>query len=261
MKNGWQTKKLGEVCHDLTRTAHLTAGRSIDEGGYDPMAIKSDEVSRVKSEMRQDCITPEEGWTTQSARMFRKGHSLGACREQLLGKWASSIRADDESSVCGIRSETSSSPRSFSFYFLSSEACWQRKTARATRRPNIDSIKTSEISKFPLPPLPEQQRIVGILDEAFEGIATAKANAEKNLQNARALFESHLHSVFTHRGEGWVEKRVERNLSRSSLRHCVDTAKTSVREVIHVGAENIRAHRLCRLLSSQLSDTIRRSIT
>jgi type I restriction enzyme, S subunit len=58
----------------------------------------------------------------------------------------------------------------------------------------------------PVPPLPEQQRIVGILDEAFEGIATAKANAEKNLQNARALFESHLHAVFTQRGEGWVEK-------------------------------------------------------
>ena len=46
------------------------------------------------------------------------------------------------------------------------------------------------------PPLPEQRRIVGILDEAFDGIATAKANAEKNLQNARALFESHLQSVF-----------------------------------------------------------------
>jgi predicted nuclease of restriction endonuclease-like (RecB) superfamily len=41
---------------------------------------------------------------------------------------------------------------------------------------------------IPIPPLPEQRRIVGILDEAFEGIATAKANAEKNLQNARALF-------------------------------------------------------------------------
>jgi type I restriction enzyme S subunit len=52
----------------------------------------------------------------------------------------------------------------------------------------------------------EQQRIVGILDEAFEGIATAKANAEKNLHYARALFESHLQSVFTERGEGWVEK-------------------------------------------------------
>jgi len=52
----------------------------------------------------------------------------------------------------------------------------------------------------------EREYIVGILDEAFDGIATAKANAEKNLQNARALFESHLQAVFTQRGEGWVER-------------------------------------------------------
>jgi type I restriction enzyme S subunit len=65
----------------------------------------------------------------------------------------------------------------------------------------------SQVAK--VPPLPEQQRIVGILDEAFDGIATAKANAEKNLQNARALFESHLQSVFTQRGEGWVAKTVD----------------------------------------------------
>ena len=61
----------------------------------------------------------------------------------------------------------------------------------------------------PIPSLPEQHRIVAILDEAFDGIATAKANAEKNLQNARALFESHLQSVFTERGEGWVEMRLD----------------------------------------------------
>ena len=60
-----------------------------------------------------------------------------------------------------------------------------------------------------LPPLPEQQRIVGILDDAFDGIATAKANAEQNLQNARALFESHLQSVFTQRGEGWMVRSLE----------------------------------------------------
>ena len=59
---------------------------------------------------------------------------------------------------------------------------------------------------FPLPPLPEQHRIVAILDAAFDGIATAKANAEQNLQNARALFESHLQAVFTEQGEGWAEK-------------------------------------------------------
>ena len=55
---------------------------------------------------------------------------------------------------------------------------------------------------IPLPPLPEQWRIVGILDEAFEEIAKAKANAEKNLQNARELFESHLNEVFSRRGRG-----------------------------------------------------------
>ena len=67
------------------------------------------------------------------------------------------------------------------------------------------SAEASWAVPLSLPPLPEQRRIVGILDEAFEGIATAKANAEKNLQNARALFESHLQSVFTQRGLGWVE--------------------------------------------------------
>jgi type I restriction enzyme S subunit len=61
----------------------------------------------------------------------------------------------------------------------------------------------------PLPPLPEQQRIVALLDEAFAGLATAKANAERNLQNAREILESHLQSVFSQRGEGWVEKALE----------------------------------------------------
>jgi len=62
--------------------------------------------------------------------------------------------------------------------------------------------------EIPIAPLPEQKRIVGVLDEAFESIATAKINAEKNLQNARALFESHLESVFTQRSEGWPLRKL-----------------------------------------------------
>jgi type I restriction enzyme S subunit len=71
----------------------------------------------------------------------------------------------------------------------------------------VPKLNQGSLREFPVPvpPLAEQQRIVGLLDEAFEGLATAKANAEKNLQNARALFESHLQSVFTQKGEGWVE--------------------------------------------------------
>ena len=48
-----------------------------------------------------------------------------------------------------------------------------------------------------VPPLPEQKRIVAILDEAFEGIDTAIANAKKNLASARELFDSYLNAVFS----------------------------------------------------------------
>jgi type I restriction enzyme S subunit len=73
--------------------------------------------------------------------------------------------------------------------------------------PKLNQGNLREIP-IPHPPLPEQQRLVAILDEAFEGIATAAAAAEQNLRNARAIFESHLQSVFAERGEGWVEKRL-----------------------------------------------------
>ena len=62
--------------------------------------------------------------------------------------------------------------------------------------------------QIPLPPLPEQQRIARLLDEAFEGITVVKANAEKNLQNARTLFESHLQAVFTQADNNWVEAQL-----------------------------------------------------
>ena len=72
-------------------------------------------------------------------------------------------------------------------------------------QPNLSagSLKNFEI---PLPPLPEQQHIVVILDEVFGAIAKAKANAEQNLKNAKDLFESYLQKVFETKGEGWEEK-------------------------------------------------------
>ncbi len=85
-----------------------------------------------------------------------------------------------------------------------------------------------------IPPLGEQQRIVRILDEAFADIAIAKANTERNLQNARALFESHLQSVFTQRGKGWVDRKleevclVERGSSPRPIKNFFTTATSGV---------------------------------
>ena len=90
----------------------------------------------------------------------------------------------------------------FLYYFLH-HVCdyFPRVAVGAT----VKSLRLRHFEQLPVSVtgLPEQQRIVGILDAAFGGISTAKANAEKNLQNAHELFESHLNSVFTQRGDGW----------------------------------------------------------
>jgi len=76
---------------------------------------------------------------------------------------------------------------------------------------NQASVNQQDISRVPIAyPVDskEQQRIVTLLDEAFDGIPTAKPHAEKNLQNARAIFESHLQTVFAQRGQGWLDKSI-----------------------------------------------------
>jgi|TARA_B110000902_G_scaffold114935_1_gene135081 type I restriction enzyme S subunit len=54
----------------------------------------------------------------------------------------------------------------------------------------------------------QQKQIVSTLDKAFAAIATAKTNAEKNLQNAKELFESYLQNVFSTKGNDWEEKTI-----------------------------------------------------
>jgi type I restriction enzyme S subunit len=110
--------------------------------------------------------------------------------------------------------------RDFLFYQL-----WHLQPDIAGREGAVfASINKAEIEALPLAfaPLPEQQRIVGILDEAFEGIAIAKANAERNLHNARALFESHLQSIFTQRGKGWDRVTLETLLERGWIESHLD---------------------------------------
>ena len=113
-------------------------------------------------------------------------------------------------------------PTFFNFYSQSNDYLSTiAKECTGTTRSRI-SRNNLGLTPIPVPPLPEQHRIVAILDEAFAGIATAKANAEKNLQNARALFESHLQKVFTERGEGWQLKTLEEistTFGRGKSRH------------------------------------------
>lgn len=93
----------------------------------------------------------------------------------------------------------------FLYYYLTSVVDLLNDLGNGATFKELSGGKLKDVA-VPVPPLTEQQRIVGILDEAFDGIATAKANAEKNLQNARAIFESHLNFIFTQPREGWDKR-------------------------------------------------------
>ncbi|MBD2428406.1 restriction endonuclease subunit S [Phormidium sp. FACHB-1136] len=71
------------------------------------------------------------------------------------------------------------------------------------------TVQKVKNTKIPIPPLDEQKRIVAILDEVFEGIDAAIANTEKNLANARELFESYLNTIFTRKGDDWEKKKLK----------------------------------------------------
>jgi type I restriction enzyme, S subunit len=105
-----------------------------------------------------------------------------------------------------VEPDLSQVDKRFLFHFFD----WDKESIHAEQGTGTTMIHVTKGSmeerKLALPPLPEQQRIVALLDEAFAGLAVAAANAEKNLKNAREVFESYLNSVFTQKNEGWPIK-------------------------------------------------------
>ncbi|WP_092079902.1 restriction endonuclease subunit S [Desulfuromonas thiophila] len=97
--------------------------------------------------------------------------------------------------------------KDFLFKFLSSPPIQKYVIDLSSRAAGQSGLNKATLEPYPIsfPSLPEQKRIVAILDEAFAGIDAAVANTEKNLANARELFESYLNAVFTQKGDGWVD--------------------------------------------------------
>ena len=208
MKKGWQTKTLGEIC-DIERGGSprpIQEFITTDPNGINWIKIGDATASGKYIYKTEEKIKPEG---VKRSRMVYEGdfilsNSMSFGRPYIM-KTTGCIHDG-----WLVLHQPKVDP-DYLYHALSSDLVFDqfdRLAAGSTvRNLNIGLAKSVEI---PYPPLAEQQRIVGLLDEAFEGLATAKANAEKNLQNARALFESHLQSVFTQRGQGWVETTLDK---------------------------------------------------
>jgi type I restriction enzyme S subunit len=208
MREGWQIRKLGDVCSLLNRGV---SPAYLEKGGVcvlNQKCIRNHEVS-YEPARRHDDATKK----VAEERFIQRGDVLvNSTGTGTLGRVAQVRNEPEEattvdSHVTIVRAKPGLFHLEFFGYMLvvieeaikeAGDGCGgQTKLARLVLAERF-SVSYPES-------LPEQQRIVALLDEAFAGLATAKANAERNLQNARALFESHLQAVFTQRSPGWVE--------------------------------------------------------
>jgi len=225
MKNGWQTKPLGDLCKVIGGGTPPKDKAKYYSGDI-PWATVRDMRSEVIVET--ECKITKEAVRSSATNIIPKGNVVIATRVG-LGKVC--LLGQDTAINQDLRGIVPIDPKVLSVRFLFwwlkniADVIVAEGTGATVQGVKLPFVKSLQI---PLPPLPEQQRIVGILDKAFEGIATAKANAEKNLQNARALFESHLQSVFTQREEGRKQKTLEQvatTFGRGKSKHRPRNAK------------------------------------
>jgi type I restriction enzyme S subunit len=222
MKKGWQTKTLGEVLEKTETVNPLQSPKT----EFDYIDVSS--VSNTTFQIEETQRLEGKDAPSRARKVVRTNDIIFATIRPTLQRIAV-VPEHLDKQVCStgyfvLRPKPGIDHR-FVFYSLFTENFigQMESLQKGASYPAVTDgdVRAQEI---PVPPLAEQQRIVGLLDEAFEGLATAKANAEKNLQNARALFESHLQSVFTQRGPGWVEKKVS-EIAKHSLGKMLDKAK------------------------------------
>ena len=98
----------------------------------------------------------------------------------------------------------------FFYYVLSSENV-QRQFRIKAQGSTVSNLNTDRVASvtIPIPPLSEQQSIVDYLDSAFAKIDAMKANAEKALNEAKALFQASLKEMLEPK-EGWEEMRLSK---------------------------------------------------
>lgn len=196
MKNGWEEKKLRDVCvidkiqgvHNglpYIGLEHIESHTALFIGSMEPQSVKSSTFRFSREHVLYGRLRP---YLNKAISPEFEGH----CSTEIFPLKPSPLLS-----------------REYLLYWLLADSTMDRinNTCTGARMPRANMNEVLDFN-FPLPTLPEQHRIVAILAKAFDGISIAKVNAEKNLKNARALFESHLQSVFARRSEGWVEKKL-----------------------------------------------------
>ncbi len=187
--SGWITKKLGEVC-EILDSRRIPITRKDRKPGHVPYYGATGQVDSVADYIFNErlLLLGEDGadWSAGANSAFIiEGKSW-------VNNHAHVLRPLDFVSDCWL------------MYYLN--ATDLNEWVSGTTVPKLNQRNMCDIP-IPIPPLAEQKRIVAKIDAAFEKIDKLKANAEKNLANAKELFQSALDEAMRPK-KGWVEKRL-----------------------------------------------------
>ncbi|MBQ2843964.1 MAG: restriction endonuclease subunit S [Alistipes sp.] len=212
MKQGWEIKKLGDIC-SFERGLTYAKGDEVETSSKG--VLRSNNVDLSTSTLNFDEIKYlREDFEIPRKKKVQKG-SLLMCISNgskiHLGKVAL-IEEDLDFAFGGFMglltpNETIVYPKYF-YYALISPA-YKFFINSLSDGANINNLKFADLKSFdiPIPSLEVQERIVEILDREFERIDALKANAEQNLQHAKDLFQSALKQELQPK-EGWVTMKL-----------------------------------------------------
>jgi type I restriction enzyme S subunit len=199
----WQQGPLIEFA-DLVSTGPF--GSMLHKSDYAPAGVPL--INPIN--IRDDLIVPDEGKRVNGEALARLSNYVLRAGDVIVGRRGEIGRCAvvgtlEEGWICGTGCFFVRPARSMDPYFLAEllrSPTYRAELERASTGATMKNLSNATLAQLRVvvPNRQEQQRIVGILDDAFEAIAVAKANAEKNLQNVRDLFVSHLQDTFTQRG-------------------------------------------------------------
>ena len=196
MKQDWEIKKLKEVLKIQNGYAFDAKLFTIEEGT--PLIRIRDIKVGVKT------VTNFKGKYDKKYEVNAGDFLIGRDGDFGCYEWKGDTALLNQR-VCRLQEFSSKLYPRFLFYGINK---YLKAIEEVTAFATVKHISSKQIEniEIPLPPFPEQQRIVAILDDAFTKIEKAKANAEQNLKNAKELFESYLQGVFENKGDDWEEK-------------------------------------------------------
>jgi type I restriction enzyme, S subunit len=204
VKDGWKSKTLGEVCEVVNGGTPKTSVADYWGGGH--LWITPAEMGKRSSPYvnETDRKLTDLGLRDSSARLLPALSVILSSRAP-IGHLVINTEPMATNQGCKGLVPRKLIDHKFVFYYLGSIVDLLNDLGTGATFKELSGGKLKEVS-LPVPSLSDQKRIVAILDEVFQGISAAVANAEKNLASARELFDTYLNAVFTQKGKGWLEK-------------------------------------------------------